>query len=560
MLKPAYLEKLPNNLIEVYAQAEEDIIADMARRIAAYDYFIPSAEHQFRKIKEMGVSYDDIINRLSANTRKSKQEIERLIKEAGAETLKTDKKIYEKAGLNPKPLEVSPSLKATLTQGIKRTNNTFANLTRTTARTGSKQFSDALDRAFMQVSSGAFSPDVAIKRTIKELSSQGLMTVSYTSGRKVNIESAVRTAVTTGVNQNALEVQLAYMDDMNCDLVETTAHAGSRPEHALWQGKVFSRSGIHPKYQSLREGTGYGTGAGLGGWNCRHSIFPFFEGISELAHTRKELEEYNKPKYPYDGKLLTEYEAVSQQRYFERQIRRWKREYVAMKAAGMEVTESAGKIAKWQSVQRDFTRQTGLTRQYDREQIGKVVAESVKKEYNKDVKVGKNAFKSKYDIALNRVLEHGKRTNTESLMWLDLKGNEILPFATGDKTSVAISREDINYLKSLKNNTVISLHNHPGSSSFSPQDMNIGCILKSVKEMRVIGHDGTKYFLSIGDGQRPEGYIIEDMYYKIKKDLSAKYYKMFDEINDSQKIWKEHSNEINEKIAKHFGWQYRREL
>lgn len=30
---------------------------------------------------------------------------------------------------------------------------------------------------------------------------------------------------------------------------------------------------------------------GLGGWNCRHSMFPFFEGISHRAYSDKELKE-----------------------------------------------------------------------------------------------------------------------------------------------------------------------------------------------------------------------------------------------------------------------------
>lgn len=76
-----------------------------------------------------------------------------------------------------------------------------------------------------------------------------------------------------------------------CDLVEVTAHAGARPEHQLWQGKVYSRSGTSKKYPGLKEATGYGTGPGLGGWNCRHSFFPYFEDISERAYTDKELEE-----------------------------------------------------------------------------------------------------------------------------------------------------------------------------------------------------------------------------------------------------------------------------
>ena len=209
---------------------------------------------------------------------------------------------------------------------------------------------------------------------IKELSSKGIESITYPSGHVDHLDVAVRRAVLTGVNQTALKLQEARADEMGCDLVEVTAHAGARTgigiaNHAGWQGKIYSRSGTHSKYPDFQEKTGYGSGAGLGGWNCRHSFFPFFEGISEPAYTEKELEELNAPKYEYNGQKLTEYEATQRQRYIERQIRRWKRENAAMKAAGLDTTESAAKLKKWHDVQRDFLRQTGLKQQYDREQV-----------------------------------------------------------------------------------------------------------------------------------------------------------------------------------------------
>lgn len=66
---------------------------------------------------------------------------------------------------------------------------------------------------------------------------------------------------------------------------------------------------------------------------------------------------------------MTEYEALQQQRSIERSLRRWKRENMAMKAAGLDTTESAAKIARWQGVQKDFINQTGLKRQAERESI-----------------------------------------------------------------------------------------------------------------------------------------------------------------------------------------------
>jgi len=64
------------------------------------------------------------------------------------------------------------------------------------------------------------------------------------------------------------------------------------------------------------------------------------------------------------------YDATQQQRYIERQIRRWKREASAMDAAGLDSGAARLKIRDWQARQRDFVSQTGLTRDYFRERGG----------------------------------------------------------------------------------------------------------------------------------------------------------------------------------------------
>ena len=78
MLSPKYLEGMPERMVELYAQAETDILADMARRISAYDYFIPAAEHQLRMLEEMGAEQDYVFDRLAELTGKSERELVRL--------------------------------------------------------------------------------------------------------------------------------------------------------------------------------------------------------------------------------------------------------------------------------------------------------------------------------------------------------------------------------------------------------------------------------------------------------------------------------------------------
>lgn len=366
MLKPRYIEQLPDRMIELYSQLEMDILADMARRISTYDFWIPAAEHQRKVLIEMGNYHSFVMKALSSRTKKTRAELERLMMEAGEKALSFDAEIYQEHGLDPPPLAASKELQAVLRAGLKKTRGLFTNLTRTTANTASKQFENALDRAYMQITSGAFDSNTAIRMAIKDLSKQGVGTIRYPSGRVDTIETAVRRAVVTGVNQTALQLQDTLADEMGSDLVETTAHAGARPEHAEWQGKIFSRSGKHPKYPDFRKKTGYGTGAGLGGWNCRHSFFPYFEG-SPRAYTEEMLRDFEAKKYTYNGQKLTEYEATQTQRHIERQIRRWKREYSAMAAAGLDTGEAAVKISRWKKEQREFIAQTGLKRQFERE-------------------------------------------------------------------------------------------------------------------------------------------------------------------------------------------------
>lgn len=412
MLNPHYLGSLPDALVELYSQAEQDILADMARRIRTYDYWIPAAEHQYQKMIEMGYCHESILQELSRRTGKTRTELEQLMTQAGNEALHADLSVYRKAGL-VKAYTASESMNRILNAGIESTSGLFSNLTATTAQTGSQQFVNALDRAWMQIQTGGFDYNTAIRNAVKSLCKQGVGSIQYASGRTDHLEVAVRRAVVTGVNQTALKMQCQLADELGCDLVETTAHAGARPSHAEWQGKIFSRSGKHPKYPDFVKSTGYGTGPGLGGWNCRHSFYPYVEG-SARAYSQEMLEEYDAKNIEYNGRKMTEYEASQKQRYIERQIRRWKRENVAMKAAGQDTAESAVKIRSWQEVQKDFVKQTGLKRQSAREQIAQygrsearkttITAKAVEKRANELYNLG--STKENIAIYLERKAVH----------------------------------------------------------------------------------------------------------------------------------------------------------
>lgn len=313
MLTPRYLESAPDAMVDLYSEVEADILADMARRIARYDFFIPAAEHQLRVLEEMGAEQTYILRRLAELTGRSEAELRQLFEVSGGKALVSDQADYRRAGLHPPALNTSQELQQVLSAGLRQTQGLFTNLTRTTALDSGERFRAVLDRAWLQVSTGGFDANTAIRNAIKELTRQGLTTVDYASGRTMSVEAAVRMNVVTGVNQTALRLQDTLADEMDSDLVETTAHSGARPSHARWQGQVFSRSGKSKKYPDFRRATGYGTGPGLGGWNCRHSFHPYFDGMA-CTYGAKELKKLEAKSITYNGEKLTEYEASQRQR------------------------------------------------------------------------------------------------------------------------------------------------------------------------------------------------------------------------------------------------------
>ena len=371
-LDPKRLDSLPEALVTLYSQVEETILQDMARKLSAYDYFVPAAQHQMQKLEELGAVREDIISRLSAITGKSRKEIADMVSEAGKQVVRDDVEYYTAADVYKPTQAGKEAVYSALNSGLKQTEQSFVNITRTTANAATRQFERALDTAWAQISTGTMDYNSAIRGAVKVLAAQGLQSVTYKSGRTDTLEVAVRRAAITGVNQAAMRTSAALANELGLDLVEVSAHSGARPEHARWQGKCYSLHGRQEidgvVYEDLRKATGYGTGAGLGGWNCRHSFSPYVHGAPR-TYTPEMLERYNARNIEYNGKKYTEYEASQIQRGLERNIRRWKRENSAMTAAGLDATDSAVRLRSTQAGLRDFLKQTGLKRQSDREQI-----------------------------------------------------------------------------------------------------------------------------------------------------------------------------------------------
>lgn len=391
MLTPDYLEHVSDKVIELYNNLEFRILEDIARRLMNAGTMTESARWQIKVAQESGLLYEYIVNLVASYMGQSEEFVKRIFEEASIESLKFDDAIYKKLGLNPIPIKQSESMLNILTSTLRNTNQQLYNLTMTTALSAQQQFINACNSAYIDVTSGAFDYNTAIFNAINQI---GGLDVIYPSGYKSKIDVAVRRAVLTGVSQATGELQLDRAKEMGCKYVETSAHIGARnvgtgpANHEEWQGRVFQLEGSD-KYPNFYEETGYGTIEGLCGINCRHSFFPFYEGISKRAYTDEELKEINNKKVKYNNKEMSVYEATQIQRKAERNIRADKRELAKLNGiikseTNQELQDEARKRFAINSVKlkekertiADFTKQTGLYRYKDKETL---------KNYNKSI-------------------------------------------------------------------------------------------------------------------------------------------------------------------------------
>ena len=363
MLPPRYLDQMPDAFVQLAQQVEDEILQDVARRIGKMGTLTETADWQLWRYQQTEAVRENVVKLLAKYSGKSEATIRRLLKEAATEAMEREDAIYYHYNLEPTPFEESAALNNLLNAGARQTCGTWRNLTATTANTVSGAFERTLDVAWGKVATGAFDYKTAVKQAVDSLADE-MPEITYPSGHTDSLEVAARRAVLTGVNQTAGKLQEARMDEMNVEFVETSAHGGARPSHAEWQGRRFHRGGavdyLGKHYPDFEQATGYGTGAGLCGWNCRHTFFAVFPELGDPpTWTEESLQELNARNIEYNGKLYTQYEINQMQRARERNVRKWKKRYLAESAAGSDTTDSAVRLKAARQSLSEFAKATG---------------------------------------------------------------------------------------------------------------------------------------------------------------------------------------------------------
>lgn len=384
MLTPDYLQGAPAELEELFLRLEEDIIADICRRIAKAGYLTDSAEHQVLRLRELGAGTEYIKQKISEYSELSDEAVDRLFFDAAQTSDDFYRKAYDKANIGYTPYEYNDFFQQAVTASVNQTKGELRNFTRSMGFSyrgsngqvrfhgAAEAYRDCLDYAYMQVMTGAVDHNTAIRNATKRLTEGGLQFVDYASGVRCHADVAARRAVLTGLSQMTGKVSEHNAAEFGTDIVEVDAHAGARPDHAEWQGKWYSLSGKSKKYPSLKAVTGYGTVTGLKGANCRHDFYPVIEGISEPSYTEEELKNIDPPPFEYNGKTYTYYEATQRQRAMERSMRKTKREILAADATDDKdrFAEKSVLLRRQKEEYGRFSEAAGLSVRNERAQVG----------------------------------------------------------------------------------------------------------------------------------------------------------------------------------------------
>ena len=260
-----------------------DLIKRLMARLGRGEEFLLTGTDQWQLevYKSAGGHYDALQQEIKRFTKKSDAEIKAIFEDIGVRAWEADEAFYVAHGLEPTSFLQSESMLRLLADTYQRTNGEIHNFTRTTAQASQQRLIKVLDDAHFKVMTGAQSYTAAVKDAVNEIVGNQTK-VHYPSGHTDTIETAVLRAVRTGVGQASGNMAMQGMIERDWDLIRTSAHIGARygdggenpSNHFWWQGKLFSRTGKTPGYLLFEEATGYGTGEGLCGWNCRHSFGP----------------------------------------------------------------------------------------------------------------------------------------------------------------------------------------------------------------------------------------------------------------------------------------------
>ena len=364
-MNPSYEDFVDQTFSKRYRQLELDIMRDIVRRIKKTSEITSSADWQIMRLTIMGNSAEEIRNMIKEAGELSENDMQKLFDDVVEKEYTRSADLYKEVGANFVPYEQNTEMQQLTQALITQSNNELKSITGTMGfmldygdgkglrfTPHTEIFSDYLNNAVMGVASGAFDYNTMIRKVVTQMTNSGLRTVDYASGRHDRVDVAARRAVLTGLSQLTGRITDTNAAALNTDHFEVAWHAGARPTHQEWQGRVWSK-------KELVDVCGLGSVTGLLGANCYHDYYPFIPGVSERMYSDEWLDQMNReentPK-TFMGKEYTAYEARQHQRYIERCMRAQREKVELLKEGGADKDDVMLARCKYQAQLDEYKR------------------------------------------------------------------------------------------------------------------------------------------------------------------------------------------------------------
>ena len=515
MLEPNELYTIADGMVKIYEKLNTWAVVDMAERIMEmqeynWEELSGTTQHLAWCANQSGLHYQDMIKQIEKLTDISGKELHELFKESAVKSIINDNEAYKNHGIEKTGIktwdDMSDSNKQMAENMYQRTNKTLKNFTKTTARSSQQQLHTALDTAFTEILMGYKSYDKAIADAIKKVGKKGTVVV-YNSGYKDTLETCVRRAVMTGINQMAGQTSINNALEMGAEYVKVSKHSDARvnpnnkiADHKGWQGKVYKLDGEDKKYKNLLKETGFdykgeeSDPLGLCGYNCRHVMSPYFPEDEESDEDSEAEEEKMK-------KEEEEHERLAEERERIREITTLKRMSEAYDAAldkcmDDEIKKQVEAYNKQLEEQiKDFEEQSLRTKDGDYSVNWRIVKTKEYTERFNAISDNKKANELAAQRSRNALVNRDGK-NTEELYAISLTTGKDISKITNQNHPFGVSRtEKFNndiIRAEEKGEKVLFIHNHP--RGLPPSEADVNELLNHKNAIGItVGHNGSIY-------------------------------------------------------------------
>ena len=346
-------EMLLDDILNIYTQAENEMLRRLAKRVKKG---IKTTGWTESKLKDVQMLKKEIESTLGNANKITKSKLSKGILQAfnlGVDSVSKSLKITGKSilsGMVPEHLQ----------RLVLESNNLIDNTSFQILRNTQDMYRQVISETSTGVLTGVVTREQAAQDALNRFAAKGITGFVDKAGRHWELGSYVEMATRTTTAHAALQGHVDRQAEIGNDLMMISSLGTTCPICSKWQGKVLSISGNDPKYPSLASAKA----AGVFHPNCKHTLTAYFP----------EIDDYEPPVTKNNPE---KYEATQEQRYNERQIRKWKR----VEAAAMTPeakAKAANMVKKWQGIQRDHVTAWDLRRQYGRESIKNRVGDASK--------------------------------------------------------------------------------------------------------------------------------------------------------------------------------------